>query len=185
MAKQRAQAAPCELPCWCGVQSAVRSGSTAPSQGSGCQNLVGMEQCQPKSTSTLRLPGRGGAAAAWQGPRPWPFPAAQQPGSHSWDSWELCCSCRERSPLCRQAAARTTAWVGQGNEQPWEAEEAQQLPTELSFSLAPAQQDLPGHRQGGAAAQSPEQGANKARARQKMEAPESKKSWWQRLAISL
>lgn len=168
---------------WCTISSEIWVHS--PFSGQWVSESGGHGAMPTQKHQHTQTPWPGGAAAAWQGPRPWPFPAAQQPGSHSWDSWELCCSCRERSPLCRQAAARTTAWVGQGNKQPWEAEEAQQLPTELSFSLAPAQQDLPGHRQGGAAAQSPEQGANKARARQKMETPESKKSWWQRLAISL
>lgn len=70
--------------------------------------------CQPRGGGTASpgtRPPRG-AAAGWRGARPRPFPAAQQPGSHSWDSCELRCWRRERSPLCGRAAAGTTAWAG-------------------------------------------------------------------------
>lgn len=51
---------------------------------------------QPKGSSPPQ-----GAAAGWQGARPQALPAAWQPGSHSWDSWELCCSAGKGHPCAR------------------------------------------------------------------------------------
>lgn len=76
--------------------------------------------CQPGGGGTASPGARPprGAAAGWRGARPRPFPAARQPGSHSWDSCELCCWRRERSPLCGQAAAGTTGWAGHAARPP-------------------------------------------------------------------
>lgn len=40
-------------------------------------------------------------AAGWQGAQPQALPAAWQPESHSWDSWELCCSAGKGHPCVR------------------------------------------------------------------------------------
>lgn len=91
MTERRAQAAPraapYELPhWWCTISKKIWVAQHL-------LRLVGVTaQCalgnaSPRALAPPRSPSWGwGAAAGWQGPRPWPFPAAWQPGSHSWDS---------------------------------------------------------------------------------------------------